>query len=110
MKRLFLLFTILLSGSFLYSDASTEDTLLILNEDDCYNTGNCHYRFTFATDYYSFSPAVSNLYEIVVNVLDSENVWHNYYKTVAQCANEGVCDNVNAQYVDFWFNLDSDLA
>ena len=103
MKRLFLLFTILFSFSFLYSDASTEDTLSILNEDDCYNTGNCHYRFTFATDYYSFSPVVSNLYEIVVNVLDSENVWHNYYKTVAQCVTEGVCDAVTAEYIDFWF-------
>ena len=49
MKRLFLLFVVLFSFSFLYSDASAEDILSILNEDDCYNTGNCHYRFTFAT-------------------------------------------------------------
>ena len=103
MQKILLLLVVLFSFSFLYSDASTEDTLSILNEDDCYNTGNCHYRFTFATDYYSFSPMVSNLYEIVVNVLDSENVWHNYYKTVAQCVTEGVCDNVDAQYIDFWF-------
>ena len=103
MQKILLLLVVLFSFSFLYSDASTEDTLSILNEDDCYNTGNCHYRFTFATDYYSFSPMVSNLYEIVVNVLDSENVWHNYYKTVAQCVTEGVCDAVTAQYIDFWF-------
>ena len=38
-----------------------------------------------------------------MNVLDSENVWHNYRRTVAQCVTEGVCDNVDSQYIDFWF-------
>ena len=108
MKRLFLLFIVLFSFSFLYSETSTEDTLSILNEDDCYNTGNCHYRFTFATDYYSFTPSVSSLYEIVVNVLDSENIWHNYYKTLPQCVLEGVCDSVTAEYIDFWFQHNAD--
>ena len=85
------------------NEASTVDTLAILNETDCYNTGNCHYRLIFATGAYDFTPALSSLYDIIVNVLDSENVWHNYRKTVAQCVTEGVCDNVDAQYIDFWF-------
>ncbi|MBR4318581.1 MAG: leucine-rich repeat domain-containing protein, partial [Oscillospiraceae bacterium] len=85
------------------NEASTVDTLAILNETDCYNTGNCHYRLIFATNAYDFTPALASLYDIIVNVLDSENVWHNYRKTVAQCINEGVCDNVDAQYIDFWF-------
>ena len=85
------------------NEASTVDTLAILNSADCYNTGNCHYRLIFATGAYSFTPSVSSLYDIIVNVLDSENVWHNYRKTVAQCVTEGVCDNVDAQYIDFWF-------
>ena len=85
------------------NEASTVDTLAILNETDCYNTGNCHYRLIFATGAYSFTPSTASLYDIIVNVLDSENVWHNYRRTVAQCVTEGVCDNVDAQYVDFWF-------
>ena len=85
------------------NEASTVDTLAILNSTDCYNTGNCHYRLIFATGAYDFTPALSSLYDIIVNVLDSENVWHNYRKTVAQCVTEGVCDNVDAQYIDFWF-------
>ncbi|MBP5590887.1 leucine-rich repeat domain-containing protein, partial [bacterium] len=85
------------------NEASTVDTLAILNETECYNTGNCHYRLIFATGAYSFTPAISSLYDIIVNVLDSENVWHNYRKTVAQCVTEGVCDNVDAQYIDFRF-------
>ncbi|MBP5406607.1 hypothetical protein J6Z19_05600 [bacterium] len=32
------------------NEASTSDTLAILNENECYGTGNCHYRFIFATD------------------------------------------------------------
>ena len=84
-------------------EASTVDTLAILNSTECYNTGNCHYRLIFATGAYSFTPSIASLYDIIVNVLDSENVWHNYCKTVAQCVTEGVCDNVDAQYVDFWF-------
>ena len=85
------------------NEASTVDTLAILNETDCYNTGNCHYRLIFATEAYDFTPALSSLYDIIINVLDSENVWHNYRKTVAQCVAESVCDNVDAQYIDFWF-------
>ena len=85
------------------NEASTVDTLAILNSTDCYNTGNCHYRLIFATGAYSFTPSNASLYDIIVNVLDSENVWHNYRKTVAQCVTEGVCDNVDAQYIDFWF-------
>ena len=85
------------------NEASTVDTLAILNSTDCYNTGNCHYRLIFATGAYDFTPALSSLYDIIINVLDSENVWHNYRKTVAQCVAEGVCDNVDAQYIDFWF-------
>ncbi|MBR4532729.1 hypothetical protein IKO70_10020, partial [bacterium] len=85
------------------NEASTVDTLAILNETDCYNTGNCHYRLIFATGAYSFTPSNASLYDIIVNVLDSENVWHNYRRTVAQCVTEGVCDNVDAQYIDFWF-------
>ncbi|MBO7127460.1 hypothetical protein J6W78_07960 [bacterium] len=85
------------------NEASTVDTLAVLNETDCYNTGNCHYRLIFATGAYDFTPALSSLYDIIVNVLDSGNVWHNYRKTVAQCVTEGVCDNVDAQYIDFWF-------
>ena len=85
------------------NEASTVDTLAILNGTDCYNTGNCHYRLIFATGAYDFTPALSSLYDIIINVLDSENVWHNYRKTVAQCVTEGVCDNVDAQYIDFWF-------
>ncbi len=88
------------------NEASTVDTLAILNEIACYNTGNCHYRLIFATNAYDFTPALSSLYDIIVNVLDSENVWHNYRKTVAQCVTEGVCDNVDAQYIDFWFQHD----
>ena len=49
MKKLFLILSVLFSFSFLYSEVSTEDTLSILNENDCYNTGNCHYRLIFAT-------------------------------------------------------------
>ena len=67
------------------NEASTVDTLAILNETDCYNTGNCHYRLIFATGAYSFTPSLSSLYDIIINVLNSENVWHNYRKTVAQC-------------------------
>ena len=85
------------------NEASTVDTLAILNSTDCYNTGNCHYRLIFATGAYDFTPALSSLYDIIINVLDSENVWHNYRKTVAQCVAESVCDNVDAQYIDFWF-------
>ncbi|MBQ3368749.1 leucine-rich repeat domain-containing protein, partial [bacterium] len=84
-------------------EASTVDTLAILNSTECYNTGNCHYRLIFATGAYDFTPSIASLYDIIVNVLDSENVWHNYRKTVAQCVTEGVCDNVDAQYIDFWF-------
>ena len=89
--------------SCILNEASTVDTLAILNSTDCYNTGNCHYRLIFATGAYDFTPALSSLYDIIINVLDSENVWHNYRKTVAQCVAEGVCDNVDAQYIDFWF-------
>ncbi|MBO4698281.1 hypothetical protein J5690_01550, partial [bacterium] len=85
------------------NESSTVDTLAILNSTECYNTGNCHYRLIFATGAYSFTPSVSSLYDIIVNVLDSENVWHNYRKTVTQCVAESVCDNVDAQYIDFWF-------
>ena len=85
------------------NEASTMDTLAILNGTDCYNTGNCHYRLIFATGAYDFTPALSSLYDIIINVLDSENVWHNYRKTVTQCVTEGVCDNVDSQYIDFWF-------
>ena len=84
-------------------EASTVDTLSIINEDDCYNTGNCHYRLIFATNYYSFTPENASLYEIIINVKDPENNWYNYWKTVAQCSSESVCDNLDAQYVDFWW-------
>jgi len=90
------------------NEASTVDTLAILNSTDCYNTGNCHYRLIFATAAYSFTPSIASLYDIIVNVLDSENVWHNYRRTVAQCVTEGVCDNVDAQYIDFWFQHEVD--
>ena len=72
------------------NEASTVDTLAILNSTECYNTGNCHYRLIFATGAYDFTPSLSSLYDIIINVLDSENVWHNYRKTVAQCVTEGV--------------------
>ena len=85
------------------NEASTTDTLAILNGIACYNTGNCHYRLIFAKNAYHFTPSEASLYDIIVNVLDSENVWHNYRKTVAQCVTEGVCDNVDSQYIDFWF-------
>jgi len=84
-------------------EASTVDTLAIINEVDCYNTGNCHYRFIFATNYYNFTPENASLYDIIINVKDPENNWHNYWKTVAQCLSESVCDNLDAQYVDFWW-------
>ncbi|MBR6244075.1 hypothetical protein IKR20_00715, partial [bacterium] len=85
------------------NEASTTDTLAILNGIACYNTGNCHYRLIFAKNAYHFTPSEASLYDIIVNVLDSENVWHNYRRTVAQCVTEGVCDNVDSQYIDFWF-------
>ncbi len=81
--------------------ASSVDNLIILNESECSNTGNCHYRFIFATNYYNFTPENASLYDIIINVKDPENNWHNYWKTVETCAIEGICITLDDQYIDF---------
>lgn len=83
--------------------ASGTDNLTILNETECADTGNCHYRFIFASGYYSFTPENASFYDIILNIKDPDENWHNYWKTVDQCVAEGVCDNIDAQYVDFWW-------
>ncbi len=81
--------------------ASSVDNLIILNESECSNTGNCHYRFIFATNYYNFTPENASLYDIIINVKDPENNWHNYWKTVETCTLEGICITLDDQYIDF---------
>ena len=83
--------------------ASGTDNLIILNESECADSGLCHYRFIFAKNYYSFSPSNASLYDIIINVKDPEEEWHNYWQTVSQCVSDGVCDSVDSQYVDFWW-------
>ncbi len=83
--------------------ASGTDNLIILNESECADTGFCHYRFIFASGYYDFTPENASLYDIILNIKDPEENWHNYWQTVSQCVSDGVCDSVDSQYVDFWW-------
>ncbi|MFO7736704.1 MAG: leucine-rich repeat domain-containing protein, partial [bacterium] len=81
--------------------ASGSDELLLVNADECSQTGHCVYRFIFGQYYGFFTAADSVDYEIVINVKDPDDNWHNYWESVYDCSSDGKCTDVDDQYIDF---------
>ena len=76
------------------------DTITILNDEECIQTGSCHYRMEFSS---WFSINMYNLsdYDFYRNIKDPQGNWHSTPGTLSECLSSGICTEIESDHVDF---------